>query len=175
MPNILLLPECNADTALTRILAPDTAEIDHIFGVFNVVKEMKSALINRPEYTVIGIVDRDVTYKPERRPPYFDGFVYEEIGNKLSLGRKPEVSQYLIMLDKAIETFLLWNAIEVNIDVVQYGFPDPNTDFRRFCKKIKGVSIGLDPNYRQLLTDLYARNAPGLITLQTLLHDLFPA
>jgi len=168
MPDVLFLPECFADTVLITMLAPPDVIVDHISGVYNVVKEMKNTAINRPTYTVVGIVDKDVTYKPERKPTYFNDFVLEEIGDKLTYGRKPGTRQQLILVDKAIETFLLWNANQVNVDVSLYGF---SGDLKVFCKQMKSATIGSDPNYRRLLVDLHTHQAPGFLTLERILND----
>ena len=50
-----------------------------------------------------------------------------------------------------------------------YGF-DPT--LRQFCKAMKRDSISTDPDYLRLLTDLYARQAPGILTLERILNDL---
>lgn len=168
MPDVLFLPECFADTALVSMLSPSTAIIDHIPGVYNVVKEMKNTAINRPAYIVVGIIDKDVTYKPERKPTYFNDFQLEELGNKLTYGRKPGIHQHLILIDKAIETFLLWNAARINLDVRLYNF---SGDFKVFRRQIKSATIGTNLNYLQLLTDLHARQAPGFVTLERILND----
>ncbi|GAB4013479.1 hypothetical protein GCM10028808_32690 [Spirosoma migulaei] len=151
------------------MLSPPNVVVDHISGVYNVVKEMKNTAINRPTYTVVGIVDKDVTYKPERKPAYFNDFQLEEIGNKLTYGRKFGTSQHLILVDKAIESFLLWNAEQIMLDVTLYGFSD---SIKAFCKQVKSTTIGSDPNYLQLLTDLHTRQAPGFQTLERILNDL---
>ncbi|MGA0559622.1 hypothetical protein ACO2Q8_23380 [Larkinella sp. VNQ87] len=168
MPDVLFLPECFADTALVAMLLPSAAVIDHSFGVHNVVKAMKSALVNQPTYKVVGIIDKDVTYKPKYRPPYFDDFTFIEANNRITYGQKTGTSQHLIMLDKAIDSFLLWNAQEVNLDVATYGF---SPELRAFCKAMKRTTIGSDGQYLQLLTDLHARQAPGFITLERILND----
>ncbi|GAB3916650.1 hypothetical protein [Larkinella terrae] len=168
MPDVLFLPECFADTALVTLLLPSATVIDHSFGVHNVVKAMKSASINQPTYKIVGIIDRDVTYKPKYRPPYFDDFTFNQAINRITCGKKTGTDQHLIMLDKAVDSFLLWNANEVSIDVANYGF---SPELREFCKSVKRTTIGSDPNYLQLLTELKNRQAPGFITLENILND----
>ncbi|WP_461051332.1 hypothetical protein [Spirosoma arcticum] len=80
--------------------------------------------------------------------------------------------QYLIVIDKAIESFLIWNAERVGIDMQAYGF-SPTVKLLR--RQTKLPTIETDPNYLQLLTDLNARQAPGFLTLERILHDLVPA
>ena len=163
MPDVLFLPECYADTALINLLAPANTRIDHIFGIRNVVQEMKSIAENRPNFTVVGIIDND-----KRSPAYFDDFVLIDQFEKITFKKRSDTNQYLITLDKAIETFLLWNAGKINLDITQYGFP---TNLKQFCKAVKRTTIGYDPNYLQLLTDLHTRQAPGFITLENILND----
>ncbi|RCR65714.1 hypothetical protein [Larkinella punicea] len=170
MPDVLFLPECFADTALVTMLLPSATLIDHSFGVHNVVKTMKSASISQPMYKIIGIIDKDVTYKAKYRPPYFDDFTFVDERDRITHKQKTGTDQHLIMLDKAVDSFLLWNANEVDIDVTNYGF---SPELREFCKAMKRATIGSDPNYLQLLTDLHTRQAPGFITLENILNDFF--
>lgn len=168
MPDVLFLPECFADTALVTMLLPSGAVVDHSFGVHNVVKAMKSALVNQPTYKIIGIIDKDVTYKPKYRPPYFDDFTFVDESNRITYGKKTGTDQHLIMLDKAVDSFLLWNAEQIGLDTRQYGFP---TELKSFCKVMKRTTIGLDEQYLRLLTDLRTQQAPGFITLERILND----
>lgn len=163
MPDVLFLPECYADTALINLLAPVNARIDHIFGIRNVVQEMKSVSENRSNLIIVGIVDND-----KRSPAYLDDFVLINQFEKIYFKKKSDTNQYLITLDKAIETFLLWNAEKISLDITQYGFP---TNLKQFCKAVKRTTIGSDPNYLRLLTDLRNRQAPGFITLERILND----
>lgn len=73
------------------------------------------------------------------------------------------------MLDKAIESFLLWNAQQVDLNVVDYGF---SADVKAFGKAVKTSAIGSNSNHLQLLADLYARQAPGFLTLERILNEL---
>lgn len=82
---------------------------------------------------------------------------------------KPGSNQYLLIIDKAIETFLLWNALQVNLIITDYGF---NTDVKQLGARLKSRAIETDPNYLRLLSDLHAQQAPGFITLERILNDL---
>ena len=163
MPNLQILPECFADTALVLLFVPDPDSVVHIFGIPNVAKEMKEVGERNSLDVRIGVVDND-----KRVPPYllFFNTILEE--NKVLLKRNEQTNQYLIVIDKAIESFLLWNAEQVNLNVIDYGF---STDIKAFGKALKTSSIGANPNYRQLLTDLHSRQAPGFLTLERMLND----
>jgi hypothetical protein len=166
MPNVLLLPECNADTGLITFLMPSTVEIDHADGIHAVDRQMRQTASTRPNYTIVGIVDKDRDNVP---PDFLEFLVVQEYDEKLTFKHRPETNQYLIVLDKAIETFLLWNAAQVGLRVESYGFSE---DLKRFCKAIKRTTIKTDPDYLRLLADLRSQQAPGFVTLQRLLHEL---
>lgn len=88
--------------------------------------------------------------------------------NKVILKRREQTEQYIVVIDKAIESFLLWNVEQVGVNIADYGF---SQDIKRFGKVLKTSAIGTNPNYLQLLTDLYARQAPGFLTLERILND----
>ena len=167
MPNLQILPECYADTALISLFVPDRLTVVHISGITNVAKEMQEAAGREDAGICIGLVDND-----KRVPPYLLTFETVSEQNKVFLKRKGMTSQYLIVIDKAIESFLLWNAQQVDLNVVNYGFVN---DKKLFGRPLKTSAIGSNSNYRQLLADLHARQAPGFLTLQRILHDVIPA
>lgn len=163
MPDrIRLYPECHADTALIAYLFPDNQLIEHAAGINEVSKSLET--VQSDAVTLIGIIDND-----KHKPRYLRGFETLLEENKLCYSVKPETNQHLIIIDKAIETFLLWNALQVDLDIAAYGF---STDVRQLGKRLKSKGIEADPNYRQLLTDLHARRAPGFLTLERILNDL---
>ena len=164
MPNPQVLPECYADTALIQSLVPDPLLVVHIYGIPNVAKELREAQKQQKNNRMVGVVDKD-----KRTPPYLLTFdtVYEL--NKVCLKRKDDSNIYLIVIDKAIESFLLWNAAEVSIDITTYGFPN---EIKPLGKALKTTAIGSDADYLRLLTDLHALQAPGILTLERILNDL---
>ncbi len=163
MPKLQILPECYADTALVLLFVPDPLAVVHIFGIPNVAKEMKEDAERNSSELRIGLVDND-----KRVPPYLLSFNTISAENKVLLKRNEQTNQHLIVIDKAIESFLLWNAQQVNLNVTDYGF---STDIKTFGKALKTSAIGANSNYRQLLTDLHARQAPGFLTLERILND----
>lgn len=167
MPNLQILPECYADTALILLFVPDRLSVVHIFGIPNVAKEMQEAAGRENTGIRIGLVDND-----KRVPPYLLTFETVSERNKVFLKRKGMTDQYLIVIDKAIESFLLWNAQQTDLNVADYGFVN---DVKLFGKALKTSAIGSNDRYTQLLTDLHTRQAPGFLTLERILHDLIPA
>ena len=158
---IRLYPECHADTALITHFIPNTHIIEHAAGINEVSKSLETV---RSDATILlGIVDND-----KHKPRYLQVFETIEEQDKICFKHKPESNQYLIIIDKAIETFLLWNALQVNLNVADYGF---SLEVRLLGAKLKSQLIETDPNYRQLLTDLHTRQAPGFLTLERILND----
>ena len=164
MPSLQILPECYADTALVLLFVPDQQLVVHIAGIPNVAKEMQEDAGRNNPGLRIGFVDND-----KRVPPYLQPFTTIEEENKVLLKRNGETQQYLVVIDKAIESFLLWNARQVALDVVNYGFAN---DVKAFGKALKTSAIGNNANYRQLLTDLRTRQVPGFRTIERILNDL---
>ena len=163
MPNLQILPECYADTALVLLFVSDPLTVVHIFGIPNVAKEMQEAAGRGNVGIRIGLVDND-----KRVPPYLLTFEIVQEQNKVFLKRKGMTDQYLIVIDKAIESFLLWNARQIDLNVADYGFVD---DIRLFGKVLKTSAIGNNPNYLRLLADLHTRQAPGFLTLDRILNE----
>lgn len=170
---IQFFPECNADTALIGFLLNDNETLYRHSQGSNVSGDMVAA--SQEFDIVVGIMDNDKTSTAR----YFDDFQWVSEGNNVRLLKKPEKEIYLILIvgrKVGIETFLRWNAEQVGINLSDYGFLiDYTKKGKKKFSQFKKEAMKTDPNYRRLLTDLRALNAPGLITLQTLLHDLFPA
>ncbi|GAB4037178.1 hypothetical protein [Spirosoma gilvum] len=158
---IRLYPECHADTTLINYFVQNSQLIEHSAGINEVSKSLEN--VKSDATLLLGIVDND-----KHKPRYLRAFETLEEGNKVCLKQKPGSNQYLIIIDKAIETFLLWNAVQVKIRVTDYGF---STDIKQLGVKLKSQAIETDPNYLQLLADLHAQKAPGFLTLERILNE----
>lgn len=100
---------------------------------------------------------------------FFKSFDVMQERHRLILKKNLSTNQAIIIIDKAIETFILWNASQVSINMLDYGFA---IDAKRLGDQFKSPSIETDPDFLRLLTDLHARQAPGILTLERLLNDL---
>lgn len=162
MPDrIRLYPECHADTALISSFIKNPLIIEHAAGINEVSKSLET--VKSDAVVLIGIVDND-----KHKPRYLRTFQTIEESDKVCFQHIPGLNQYLIIIDKAIETFLLWNAAQVGLNMADYRF---SSDTRSLGAKLKSQSIETDPNYLRLLTDLHTRNAPGFLTLERILND----
>ncbi len=162
----LFLPECHADTALIRFLFPDPLLTIHTTGCPDVARTMKSPRAD--DYRLIGIVDNDKKLMVHCKG-FFSHFTVIEERDKLSIRKNPTTAQHIIVIDKAIETFLLWNATQTGLNVALFGF---STDVKRLGNQLKTPAIETDPDYQELLAELFDKKAPGLVLLQRVLTEL---
>jgi len=122
------------------------------------------------DVVLIGLIDND---KLRHMPRYFDDFKEFDRGEKVMFRQKEDVrcEHYLIILDRAIETFLLHNAAQVGLRVSEFGFSD---DQKQFQKALKSQQIEDDPRYLSLLRTLLERQAPDFSKIASFLRSLFP-
>ena len=161
MPEFRFVPECHADTTLIRFLTNNSPQIIHASGYSDVGRIMNKAPFNT---LMVGFVDDD-----KRIPPYFDDFEILNEGGKVIFKKKVGVENYLIVIQKAIETFLVWNAEQVEVELDKFGFPN---DIKQLGNRLKSLQIEKDEDFQNLLTVLNTKNAPGFVRIRTLLNDL---
>ncbi|GAA4398817.1 hypothetical protein GCM10023187_09820 [Nibrella viscosa] len=140
----------------------NSLSVEHAFGIPEVAKLLSNAPSGE---VIIGVVDND---KEKRVPIYLTQFTIQSSTNRVLVKQKPGSNQYLIVIDKALESFLLWNAEQVNLDVTSFGFPDSP---KLLGRRLKYALIDHDRAYIDLLAALRNRQAPGLITLERILND----
>lgn len=164
--NLRILPECYADTTLVRFFVPDVLFSIHQEGCPEVAKTMSRG--QKTDFKLIGVVDNDKKLDIHYQA-YFKRFDLVLQENKIIYRRFTEctIPQHLIILDKAIETFLLWNAQQIGIDVENYGL---KKNPKQLGFALKQVNIGDNNEYRRLLIDL--SNSPGFITLRRILEEI---
>ncbi|QDK79335.1 hypothetical protein EXU85_12275 [Spirosoma sp. KCTC 42546] len=164
--NIQFLPECHADTALLRHFIPDHGRSIHSFGCPEVARTMLSPKAD--DYRLIGMVDNDPDLDT-RCKGFFKTFELVKQEHKVIFRQNLIRQQYLIIIDRAVESFLLWNAEQIGLQMNEYGF---GATVKLLKVQTKSPTIETDPNYLQLLTDLHTRQAPGFQTLERILNDL---
>ncbi|WP_159472116.1 hypothetical protein [Dyadobacter sp. 3J3] len=161
MPDLRFLPECHADTTLLLFLTKNDPRVIHASGYSEVGVITRNVPVDT---TLIGFVDDD-----KRIPPYFDDFEIIDSGDKVILKKKLEKDQYLIVIQKAIESFLIWNANQVGIDLAEHEFPK---DVKLLGNRLKSLQIEKDENFQKLLIALDNQNAPGFVRIRSILNQL---
>ncbi|MDQ6479637.1 hypothetical protein [Dyadobacter sp. LHD-138] len=161
MPELRFIPECYADTTLVRFLTKNDTRVIHASGY----PEVGTTMRNAPADTMlIGFVDDD-----KRIPPYFGDFETIDIGDRVLFKKKVDMERYLIVVQRAIESFLLWNAEQVGIDLGDFGFP---RDIKPLGNRLKSIQIEGDESFQMLLAALDNNNAPGFVRIRFILGQL---
>ena len=97
---VRFIPECHADTALVMFFVKDIDQVDHRSGIGAVAKEMKD--FRDGSVKLVGLIDKDKT-----TPKYFDLFVEVAAVKGVSLKKHRAAEHYVIVLEPAIERFLM--------------------------------------------------------------------
>ncbi|MEO8148598.1 MAG: hypothetical protein ABI723_13215 [Bacteroidia bacterium] len=147
-----ILPECYCDTIWANFIYGKT--VRHVLGseVANAMKKMSSGL-------AIGIIDND-----KRKPSYFDDFKQIDQSDGLRLLQKPKSKHYLIIIDPAIEKWILDMAAKGNVKH-DYSFEtlkkatkndnaNRDTKLKNFLNSIKQKDIKGVNDYRKWLKQL---------------------
>ncbi len=152
MHKLQLVPECYAETAMVKELFLDFVYINHAYGIGKVCSILKKEDVR--DYINIGFVDND-----KHLPPYLDS--YEELGraNNVVFKKHPHTNDYIIMVNPAIEKFLLSQLNEIEKSPSDYDLPD---DFKEFKHKLKTQSIQNHSGFKRMLTDLKNSRPDGI-------------
>ncbi|TAE36335.1 MAG: hypothetical protein EAY79_11735 [Runella slithyformis] len=144
----------------------DVRQEDHANGSSNVASEMKKTGLS--SVVLVGLIDND---KLKNMPRYFDDFTEYQRGQRVSIRQKEDirVQHYLIVLDRAIETFLLYNAETVGIKLTDFGFSDSPKELQ---KRLKSTQIEDNDNYLTLLRTLQEHKAPDFVLIEQFLKQL---
>ena len=164
-----IIAECYADTALAQLMVSNKEQVDHANGSSQVASEMKK-LANSPEIILVGFIDND---KLKNMPRYFDDFTEYRRGQRVSFRQKEDfrVQHYLIVLERAIETFLLHNAAKAAVKVTDFGFSDVQSEFQ---KRLKTIQIENDIHFISLLKELQKQKAPDFVLIGQFLQEFIP-
>ena len=160
---IRIIPECYADTALAKFLFSKPGYVNHALSIGEVAVEMEAE--RNDTVILVGFVDND-----KRIPPYFRDFEEIDCGNRVLFKQKEDysVQHFLVVLDKAIETFLLYNAAQVGINVADFGFSGIQKEFQ---KSLKSQQIEDSENYQSLLQSLRIQQAPDFVKIEAFLNQ----
>lgn len=164
-PLFRIIPECHADTVLAQLFVANVKKEDHANGSSGVATEMKQEASF--DKVMIGLIDND---KLKHMPRYFDDFAEFDRGGRVSFRQKEDlyVQHYLIVLERAIETFLLYNAEQVGIKVADFGFSEIQKEFQ---KSLKSQQIEDSENYQSLLQALRIQQAPDFVKIEAFLNQ----
>jgi hypothetical protein len=138
-----VLPECYVDTCLIETLVPPATHYNHQKGSGTVAKKMKNFFGDR---FALGVIDKD-----RKELYYLKEFALVISKHNLELYKHNTKHHYIILINPAIETFILTNATAAGISVAAFDLPE-NID--AFKKETKTVNSKKDPRFRRLFKAL---------------------
>lgn len=156
MTALNIVPECYVDTKLAEILAESSTKFNHQKGHGNVANKMQFDVKNQ---FALGIIDED-TIKV-RKAKYFSEFKNIKTENSLTLQKHNELNHYLIIINPAIEKWLLENA-KIS-GVIPDNLGNELEDLKSFTKK---KAIYKNQGFYVFVKKLIRNQAPGIITLK---------
>ncbi len=153
----IVVPECYADTNLMNILTGK--KCNHQKGCATVCKTLDEKL---KDQFAVAIIDKD-----KRQPMATQKYV--EIGHTDSLivCKHEDRPHYLILINPAIEGFVLQAVVELGINMSEYQLPDNIEDLK---KVTKSQSVKESEQLARLFKDL--RNASNVKCLNDVLSYL---
>ena len=157
MMELNIVPECEVDTRLVQILGNFKKPPNHAKGHGKVANKMKYDLKNQ---IALGIIDYDKI--KIRKSPYLELFITITIQHNLILKKHPSLKHYLIIINPAIESWLLENA--KNSEIVHKNLGNNLKDLTDFTKK---KNIHFNNYFTAFIKELLQKKADGITTLKT--------
>jgi hypothetical protein len=153
-----IIPECYVDTNLIETIVPPNGRgYNHQKGCATVAKTMREHAQLRDGFAV-GIIDKD-----KKELDY--ALLFEEIVDKgqLKLLKHPQKHHYFILIVPAMEKWILSNAAEVGIDLIDF---DLSNDLNQLRTQSKKMTTKHDPRFKNLFRELKRKEASGVMILQ---------
>jgi len=137
--NVMFVPECHVDTALTQaLLAYRYSFINHQHGISRVGKVLREqAENNRGPRFVVGMVDKDKKFADVHYLRQFSQPVQARSGPdcRYAIYQHPQQpTHYLVVLDPACDTWLFEAAHAARLDMGSFGLPATLAGFIDFVK-----------------------------------------
>lgn len=151
-----ILPECYVDICLIETLVPPNSHYNHQKGSGTVAKKMKTFFGDR---FALGIIDKD-----KRELYYLQEFILVVNKSSLELYKHKKRDHYLILINPAIEMFILTNAAAAGISIESYGLPEAPDEFRKISKLVNSKR---DPRFKRLFKALIKSEEQEIMLLIT--------
>jgi hypothetical protein len=159
-----ILPECYVDTNLIETIVPPTKSgYNHKKGCDNVVKAMLETSALKDSFA-LGIVDED-----KEILEYSKEFELITDQKQLKLLKHPQKNHYLIYVIPAVEKWIIHNADEVNISLVDFNLPHDYSLLRKYSKV---VTSNRDIKFKNLFKSLQKQEATGVMLLSKWINYL---
>jgi len=126
--DFFVLPECYVDTCFIETIVPPEKGYNHQKGSGTVAKKMKEKFFDR---FALGIIDKD------KRPlHYLSEFNVVASKTNVELFKHRGRHHFFILINPAIEVFILTNALAGGISLRDFNLPDTLDELRRESKSI---------------------------------------
>jgi len=159
--DLSVLPECYVDTCLIETLVPPKTHYNHQKGTGTVAKKMKEQFRDR---FAIGIIDKD-----KRELHYLQEFTLIISKDNLELYKHKQKHHYLILINPAIERFILRNAATAGLSLADYDLPDTLDELRKVSKSVNSKN---DPRFKLLFSEMLKNKSQEVQLLISLLKYL---
>ncbi len=152
--NVMFVPECHVDTALTRTLLADRLTfINHQHGISKVANVLRQQAESDGVRFVVGMVDKDKKFADVKylRPFAHSQPIAASPGHdcRYSIYRHPDyANQYLIVMEPACDTWIFEASQAARLDLAQYGLP---TTLSAFIDVMKDEDVEDNPSLIRLL------------------------
>ena len=154
-----IVPECYLETFLIKVL--EFGNQNHQHGIGNVLNSLEKSYQNK---LGIGIIDND-----KNKPPKFQEYTNIKAVKNLSLLKHKERNNYLIVLEPAIEKWLLNILEDEGLDITKFGLPNKLSKLTDITKK---GNVHKNENIKKLLYTLKQRNVKPFQTLTDWINEI---
>lgn len=154
-----VLPECEGDTTLVNFLLDQNT--NHQKSIFKVEKSLMNCSSKKLR---IGVVDND-----KREQSYFSHFEVQREAHDLIMKHYPNTRQYLIVLNPALEKWLIHCSTHLNEIKPKY---QQFINLDTLIRLTKSQAIQQDRAFKDFLNTLWQQEVKPIITLQEWLEEL---
>ena len=154
--DLSIISECYIDTNLIETIIPPKKGYNHQKGAGTVLRLMQGKLNDK---FAVGIVDKD-----KKRLKYIEEFNSEiDIGDlQLFKHKDPHKHHFLILINPAIEKWIMNNAKIVGISLEDFGLPD---NLKELTKKTKTITSKNDTTFKKLFLELKKQKSKNVLIL----------
>ena len=173
--NVLFVPECHVDTALTRSLLSDRLTfINHQHGISKVANVLRQQAESGSVRFVVGMVDKDKKFADVQYLRPFAGSrpVAARTGPdcRYCIYQHPaQPNHYLIVMEPACDTWIFEAAQAAGLDLARFGLP---TAIKDFIEVMKDEDAEDNPGLIRLLWNIKQAQPPAYRELAQFVADV---
>jgi hypothetical protein len=132
--DLSVLSECYVDTCLLETLVPPLTHYNHQKGTGTVAKKMREKFADR---FALGIIDKD-----KRELHYLREFTLLAAKGNLELYKHNQKHHYFILINPAVEIFILNNAAAAGLSLADFNLPNTLNELKKISKSANSKNDG---------------------------------